>query len=69
MILSKEYNELIDYFDACRSKRNISDYDRPGCVSNKEADEILTEAKKFKKIVMKWLKVNAPGLVPFDNTK
>ena len=63
-ILPTEYQELMDYFDACRSKRNISDYDRSGIVSGQEADEILAEAIKFKKIIINWLKNNYPKLVP-----
>ena len=68
-ILPKEYAGLIDYFDACRSKRNISDYDHPGGVSAKETDEIIAEAKEFKKVVMEWLRDNCPKLVSPDTAR
>lgn len=61
-ILSPKYNELINYFDACRVKRNVSDYDRAGSISKQEADEILAEALRFKKVVLNWLKTNYPEL-------
>lgn len=45
--LGGKYRELADYFNACRAKRNVTDYDRAGEISNKEADELLQEAVKF----------------------
>ena len=68
-ILPKEYKELIDYFDSCRGKRNVSDYDRTGGISEQDADEILKEVKSFKQVVMNWLKTNYPGLIPSNNIK
>lgn len=62
-ILGDEHHQLIDYFDACRSKRNISEYDRLGMVSEKEVDEILNEAKNFKKVAINWLRNNHPRLI------
>lgn len=62
-ILGDEHYQLIDYFDTCRSKRNISEYDRLGVVSEKEVDEILNEAKNFKKVVINWLRNNYPRLI------
>lgn len=68
-ILPADYCRLMDYFDACRSKRNISDYDRAGGISGRDADEILAEAKEFKKVVLAWLKANHPKLAPVNNTR
>ena len=31
----------VDYFDMCRTKRNITDYDRAGEISAREAAELL----------------------------
>ena len=62
-ILGDKHHELIDYFDACRSKRNISDYDRFGMISEKETDEIISETKKFKKLIINWVKDNYPELI------
>jgi uncharacterized protein (UPF0332 family) len=59
-ILGKEYHDLIDYFDSCRSKRNITDYDRVGEISDTEVEELLAEAKEFKQIVISWTKKNYP---------
>jgi hypothetical protein len=53
---------LIDYFDSCRVKRNISDYDRAGEISESEAEELIEETKKFKEAVIEWAKSNFPKL-------
>jgi uncharacterized protein (UPF0332 family) len=64
LALGKEFEELIDYFDSCRVKRNITDYTKAGHISEKEADELLSEAKEFFEIVKKWLKKNYPQFSP-----
>jgi len=38
-IMGKDYDDLADYFDACRSKRNVTDYDFAGTISRIEAQE------------------------------
>jgi uncharacterized protein (UPF0332 family) len=35
------------YFDQCRSKRNLTDYDYAGSISDTECKELLKEAEKF----------------------
>lgn len=50
-ILGRRYEPLMDYFQACRDKRNISDYDRAGIVTETEVMSLLREAKKFNKLV------------------
>lgn len=55
LIMGKNFELIADFFDACRAKRNITDYGRVGDISESEADELLREAKKFKKEVATWL--------------
>jgi len=59
-ILGKTSHDLADYFDACRSKRNITDYDYAGTVSRKEAEELIKEAIKFVEVVSDWVKTHYP---------
>jgi len=54
------------YFDLCRSKRNITDYDRAGQISEKEAEEILKQVRDFKQEVLHWLSKHHPALVQGD---
>jgi uncharacterized protein (UPF0332 family) len=59
-ILGKTHHDIADYFDACRSKRNITDYDYAGSISRKEAEELITEAEKFLDSVSGWVKKHYP---------
>lgn len=59
LIMGKEVRERADYFDACRSKRNVTDYGKAGEVSESEADELLAEAQDFKEEVLAWMEANS----------
>jgi uncharacterized protein (UPF0332 family) len=59
-ILGNPFYDLADYFDACRSKRNITDYDYAGSISKKEVDELIKEAEKFAHVVSNWVKKHYP---------
>ena len=58
IIMGNNYYKLADYFDSCRSKRNITDYDYAGAISDSEAKELIEEAEKFLEITINWLKKN-----------
>lgn len=53
---------LADYFDACRRKRNIIDYDNASVATDTEATELLRKADEFLVLVEEWLSVNHPSL-------
>lgn len=59
-IMGGDYHKLADYFDSCRTKRHITDYDYAGGISNTEAKELISEAEKFENAVVDWLKANYP---------
>ena len=63
-LLGREYQDLANYFDYCRNKRNLADYDRAGEISAREAEELLEEAKKFRASVLDWLKAHHPKVFP-----
>ncbi len=62
-IMGKGYYELVDYFDSCRAKRNVTDYSYAGKISESEAEELVVEAEKFLKVVLSWLKSSYPELL------
>ena len=62
-IMGSHYNKLADYFDSCRAKRNITDYDYAGGISESEAKELVKEAEGFLKITLNWLMKNYPNLL------
>jgi uncharacterized protein (UPF0332 family) len=53
-----------DYFDNSRTKRNVTDYDRAGEISDHEAREIISKVRAFRHVVLAWLGKNHPGLLP-----
>jgi hypothetical protein len=55
--------ELADYFDSCRRKRNVADYDAAGMISNADAGELLQEVKRFHKHVLTWMSHEHPQLI------
>jgi hypothetical protein len=55
---------LIAQLDQFRKKRHISGYDRAGTVSEQEAREMLTLAKKLRNDVENWLRASHPELLP-----
>jgi hypothetical protein len=54
---------IIQQLDKFRRKRNISDYERPGMVSEREAEEMLALARRLREDVELWLRRRHPKLV------
>lgn len=54
---------LMAYFDTCRRKRNMVDYDRASVASETEAAQILTEAQNLLQITEAWISNNYPQFV------
>lgn len=52
------------YFDSCRRKRNTMTYSAPTRASEKEAQDLLAQAKAFYDRVETWLRVNHAALLP-----
>lgn len=61
-ILDTGSHEMLDYFQNCRTKRNVLAYDRAGETSATDARELLSEARRFSETVMAWLKTRHPQL-------
>jgi len=55
--------DLIARLDAFRKKRNISDYEQSGAVSDQEANEMFDLARMLRKTVGDWLKNSHPKLL------
>ena len=61
LALGKGSTPLIAYFDTCRRKRNIIDYDQAEVATETEAAELLKKAKEFRGAVEAWVRDNHPG--------
>lgn len=56
LVMGEQYSALKNYLDNCRRKRNVSEYDAVGTISEKEAVELLKTVKDFKIELEGWLK-------------
>ena len=54
---------IITQLDKFRRKRNISDYDRAGLVTEQEAEEMIALAKQLRDNVEQWLRSYHPELL------
>ena len=54
---------LSAYFDGCRIKRNVSEYEFAGGVSDTDAEGLLAAVLKFAQEAEAWIKTNHPSLV------
>ena len=63
-IMGAETQARATYLDKCRLKRNVTDYDRAGEISEREVEEILAETRAFREKLLAWLKKRHPALFP-----
>ena len=63
LILGKGRKADADYLDACRSKRNIVEYDYVGAVTEDDVCELIEFVKELKTSVLNWLRENHPELI------
>lgn len=54
----------LDFFEACRRKRNVIDYDHASVTTQTEAEEIVMEARDFFDLVERWIVANHPKFTP-----
>lgn len=62
LAMGPEVADLAAYFDTCRRKRNLVDYDMANVTSQTEADELLEQAKRFRVIAEEWIAKHYPHL-------
>jgi uncharacterized protein (UPF0332 family) len=62
LAIGKVADPYSDYFDRCRRKRNVIDYDDACVATETEAQEIVAKAKEFVNVVEQWIAKNHPTL-------
>jgi uncharacterized protein (UPF0332 family) len=62
LAIGKAADPYSDYFDRCRRKRNVIDYDDAFVATDTEAKEILAKTKEFVAVVEQWIGKNYPPL-------
>jgi hypothetical protein len=55
--------KTVDALDLARRKRNVSNYNRAGATSRKEADEMYKVAMELRQSARKWLRERHPKLL------
>ena len=61
LAMGKAADPYSDYFDRCRRKRNVIDYDDAFVATETEAAEITAKAKEFVAAVEQWIAKNHPS--------
>ncbi len=69
LAMGPKVSDLADYFDACRRKRNLVDYDMADVATQTEADELLSQAKRFRDMAEAWIAEHYPELSPEADKK
>jgi hypothetical protein len=64
LALGAPADQPLDFFEACRRKRNVIDYDHASVATHTEAEEIVVEAKDFLDLVERWVAATYPKLKP-----
>ena len=62
LALGQEFRTTRDYLDACRRKRNVSEYDTVGTISVKEAGDLIEAVRELKAKIEQWLLKNHADL-------
>ena len=62
LVMGKRFSTVRDYLDNCRRKRNVSEYDAAGTISQKEPDDLIETVTEFKIEVEAWLQKNHPDI-------
>jgi len=60
--MGERFSAIGAYLDNCRKKRNVSEYDAVGTISEKEAADLLRTVQELKVEVQKWLEKTHPRL-------
>ncbi|PIS30964.1 MAG: hypothetical protein COT43_00695 [Candidatus Marinimicrobia bacterium CG08_land_8_20_14_0_20_45_22] len=63
LTMGEEFSTIKNYMNACRNKRNISDYESAGTVSETEAQELFATASDLFTALENWLRENYPEMI------
>jgi hypothetical protein len=58
---TQDAEKLADYFETCRRKRNIVEYDSADIISDTESNEIVDKAREFQTLVEDWISNKYPA--------
>ncbi len=63
-VLGPDSRQYTDYFETCRRKRNVIDYDLAEVVTESQADELLEKAGEYQVLTEAWIAKKHPKYKP-----
>lgn len=60
LAMGRRVAPLADYFETCRRKRNMLDYDMANVATETEVRELLEKAQAFRQLVEQWITQHYP---------
>ena len=60
LVLGSPAQQLTDYFEMCRRKRNVIDYDLAEVATEAQAEELLAKATEYQELVEEWIAKKHP---------
>ncbi len=60
LVISSAARQLTDYFETCRRKRNVIDYDSGEVTTESQAAELLEKARQYQRLIEAWIAKNHP---------
>ena len=60
LIMGSDLEELADYLEVCRTKRNLAEYRRSGAITASGVDELVASVIALREQVEQWLRSNRP---------
>jgi hypothetical protein len=64
LAMGRNIAPLANYFETCRRKRNMLDYDMANVATETEVRELLEKAEQFRVLVEQWIAQHHPQLRP-----
>lgn len=61
LVLGASGRHFTDYFETCRRKRNVIDYDSAEVVSDSQAAELAAKATQYRSLVEAWITKKHPN--------
>jgi hypothetical protein len=60
LVMGPAARQLTDYFETCRRKRNVIDYDSADVTTESQAAELVEKATQYRALVEGWIAKNHP---------
>lgn len=63
LTIGADFRDVRDYINTCRVRRNVSDYDTAGTISQKELESLIPTVMELYQDIRKWIAKNYPDYI------